>query len=175
MSAKKQVSSRKQTSYMKHLLEFIDQYVEETGQTTIDLRLVAAWAISKDLWRPQPEDKIKRLARDLSRAARQDYITDDDDKPVRHKQCYKIKQGDVQLTFWVNIEDATREQMRNATQWRRNGVLADCIQLDRDVRHYNKHFNTDEPIAVEFDLSDDVAEKRHASEYQDAPPDDEDF
>jgi hypothetical protein len=168
------MSKRAQSSYTKHLLQFIDQYVAETGEHMIDMRLVAAWAIRKRLWEPQPEDKVKRLARDLSRAARQDYIPDDDDFPVRRLHSHKIKQGDVQLTFWVNIEDATREQMRNSTQWRRNGVLADCIQLDRDVRHYNKHFNPGDPIEVEFNLRPDVEEKRHSGEYRDAPPDDDD-
>jgi hypothetical protein len=124
------MSGKNQSSYTKHLLQFIDQYVEETGEHTIDMRMVAAWAINNGLWEPQPEDKVKRLARDLSRAARQDYVPDDDGLPVRRLHSYKIKQEDVQLTFWVNMEDATREQMRNATQWRRNGVLADCIQLD---------------------------------------------
>lgn len=60
--------------YVKHLLQFIDQYIAETGQHNIDMRLVAAWAISKGLWHPQPEGKIKRLARDLSRAGRTDTI-----------------------------------------------------------------------------------------------------
>jgi hypothetical protein len=169
------MSSKKgQSSYTKHLLQFLDQYVEETGQHVIDLRLVASWAIRKGLWEPQPEDKIKRLARDLARAARQDYIPDDDDLPVRRKHPYKIKQGDVQLTFWVNIEDATREQMWNSAQWRRNGVLADCIQLDRDVRHYNRHFNPGDPLAVDYNMNPDVQEKRNSPEYKDVPPPDDD-
>jgi hypothetical protein len=173
MSSKKP-RKKTSTSYAKHLQEFINQYIDETGNQTIDMRHVAAWALRKGLWEPQPEDNIKRLARDLSRAARQDYIEDDDSQPVRRLHAFKIKQGDVQLTFWVTIEDASPAQMRNASQWRRNGILADCIQVDRDLRHYNKHFNPGDPISVELNFGKDVEEKRQPGEYKDSPPPDGD-
>jgi hypothetical protein len=174
MNSKKKARGRSKSSYTKHLLQFIDQYIADTGIHNIDMRLVAAWAIGKGLWHPQPEDKIKRLARDLSRAARQDYILDDDELPVRHIHAYKVKQGEVQLTFWVMMEEATPSQMRNSAQLRRNGFLSDAIQLDRDVRHYNKHYNPGDPIEVEYNLFPDVDENRHPGEYKDAPPPDDD-
>jgi hypothetical protein len=46
--------------------------------------------------------------------------------------------------------------------------------LDRDVRHYNKHFNPGDALQIDFNLSPDVEEKRHSGEYTDAPPDDDD-
>ena len=175
MSNKKGRRRRPESGYYKQLLALIDQYVDETGsRSAVDLRLVAAWAIQKGLWQPQREDKIKRLAKELSRASRDDYIPDEEEGGfVRQRVAYKVKSGDVQLTFWVMMKDATPMQMRNGAQWRRNGILADCLQLDHDMRYYNKHYNPGDPIQQEFNFNPDVEEKRHPGEYQDRAPDGE--
>lgn len=163
----------KPAPYQRELQHIIDDYVTETGETVVDMRMVAAWAIRNKRWDQPPADKIKRLSRDLSDAARQEYIVDESGEPVRRRHAWKEKQGEQQLTFWVDIEDATPHQMRMCSQQRRNGIIADCIQLDRDVGYYNRNYNPGDPIPLGFDFTQDVIERKQPTEYPDGPPDDD--
>jgi len=152
---------------------FINSYVAETGETTVDLRLVAEWAIRKGLWEPPKINAIRHLARDLSRAARQDYIEDENGEPVRRMHAYTVKCGDQQMTFWVGIESGTPHQIRLSAQQRRNGILLDCFQLERDVRYYNNHHNPGDPVPCCLNFEPDIAEKRMPTDYPEAPPEGE--
>jgi hypothetical protein len=156
--------------YTKQLLGVIDQYTAETGDKLPDLHEVAAWGYGKRIIEPPQRDVIKQLARDLARAARQDYIEDENGEPVRRRFSYKEPRGDVQLTFWFKMEDGTPERMRRSAQGRRNGTLMDILQLDRDLRYYNKHHNPGDPIQLSFNFDPDVEEHRLPPDYPQGPP-----
>lgn len=170
MKRKKKVPG---SSYARELQIIIDDYVADTGETVIDMRMVAAWAIQRKRWDQPPADKISRLAKELSAAARQETVVNDDGEPVRRRHAWTEKQGDKQLTFWVNIEDANPHQMRACAQQRRKGILADCVQLERDVDYYNDKYNPGESIQLTFDFTEDMHEKDQPTEYPDAPPEDD--
>lgn len=161
------------SAYQKKLLQFVDRYIAETGRTTVDMIHVAMWAISNGLWEPRKIDVARQLQRDLSRAARQDYITDDEGEPVRRRHSYKVTSGEKQLTLWVSVEKATPRQMRLSAQARRRGILADCIQVERDLRYYNKNYNPGECIQLSFNFEPDMEERQLPRDYDDSPPPEE--
>jgi len=127
------------SSYINQMMNIIDRYVEEAGEKTYDLHDVASWAYQKKLLQPRPRNIINDLAKQLAIAARQDYITDEDGEPVRHRHAIRLKQRGKQLTFWFKMEDATPENMRLSAQARRRGTLADVLQIYRDIKYYNKN------------------------------------
>ncbi len=174
MTAKRKKKGRV-SGYAKSLQRFIDNYVAETGEEVIDMRAVAAWAINKRLWEPPKKTGIDLLAQDLSRAAREVYIEDEGGNPVRKRHAYRIKQGDKQLTFWVDIETAKPGQMKLSVLQRRLGIVGDCIQLQTDVDYYNGHNVHYATIPLGLDFTKDVADKKMPTDYPDAPPDGEEF
>ena len=162
--------THRNTSYGKQMMEIIDLYVAETGKKTYDLHDVASWAYRKDLLQPRPRNIINDLAKQLAMAARQDYVQDENDEPVRQRHAIRIKQKEKQLTFWFKMEDATPEKMRLSAQDRRRGTLADVLQIDRDIRYFNKKFNPGDAIQLDFDFNKDIEEKQLPTEYPEAPP-----
>ena len=155
--------------YNKQILQFVDEYERETGESAEDLMAVAQWAHKNGKWEPRPRNPVKELARDLARASRQDYITDEQGEPVRRRHSYPVLRGEVQLTFWVKIENATPEKMKLSLQGRRNGALADVLQADRDRRYYNAHYNPGDPIQMSWNFDLDVEERQYPDEYPEGP------
>jgi hypothetical protein len=182
MASKKR--RRKSTAYYSRcLLEIIHQYEIETGQKAMDFNKVTQWAKKKGLWDPPPHDPDKDFARALAKAARSEMILDEDGLPVRRMHSFiqkekkessdpsqPPKETQLRLRLWVSMENATREQMHVSARLRWNGMLDDGMQLDRDLRHFNKHFNPGEPIVVDYDMNKDIHERRLPTEYPDVPP-----
>jgi len=162
--------------YSRQLQRFIDEWRHETGADDVDMRLVAAWAINKGLWQPPRKTAVELLARDLSRAAREDYIEDDEGNPVRKRHAYRVKQGDQQLTIWVDIDTAKPGQMRLSVLQRRLGIVGDCIQLQHDVNYYDSHNKHGAKLPqLSLDFGPDVTERNLPTEYPDAPPEDDEL
>lgn len=153
-------------------MQYIDEYEAEFGGTAEDLNAVAQWAYAQGKWKPRKRDPAKELARDLARASRQDYITDEQGEPVRRRHSYPVSRGEVQLMLWVKIENATPEKMKLSLQGRRNGALMDVLQADRDRQYYNKHYNPGDPIQISWNFDTDVEERQFPAEYPEQPPHD---
>ncbi len=84
-----------------------------------------------------------------------------------------MSESGKQLTIWGNIESMNPQEMRIAAQGRRRGILADCLQLSRDVDYYNKKHNIGEHIQLLIDFTEDVSEIRHPTFYSDSPTGDD--
>jgi len=160
----------------KTKLRFVDDYAKKTGDYSGDLMKVARWVYAEKLMDAPPYDPIKAIAKSLANACRQDYIENDNKEPVRRRHAYIPKGTESQGTFsWFKIEDATPEKMKLSAQGRRNGTIQDLLQLVRDVDYFNDKHNPGDPIQIELDFTDDIAELRMPDEYPDTPPgDDED-
>ncbi len=174
MRAKKK-SGRHLSHETRVYLHALDEYITETGISDVDMVTAARWAISKGHIKPEPQDEVRRVARRMARAAREDYIDDENGEPVRVRYPYPIqnKDGEGQLVFrWFKLEDATPEKMRLAAQHKRRGIAAAVFQAERDVAYYNKHYNPGEPIEIDWNLNADVAERQQSGEYDDMPPED---
>src|SRR5579885_1511065 len=61
-------------------------------ETQLDATVVAQWAYKERLWRPDPIDPVRMLARQLSRAWRQEYYVDRQGREVRLNHHVSIEQ-----------------------------------------------------------------------------------
>lgn len=173
MSQKKKKSVRRSSPQAACLRKLMDDYAAATGKKVVNAYKAAEWALAHGYQFPRP-DLRKLLAKAMARAAREDYIEDEEGQPVRARLSYKVSMGEEQLTLWVNMADASPRQMRLSAQGRRRGILKDVEQLDRDLKYYNKHYNPGDPVTMIWDLTKDMEEKGESSEYQDVPPEEED-
>lgn len=144
-------------SYAEQLRVIADRYFSEhNGSATA--REIAAWAIRSGHWAPQPGSLIGRCAEEISRALREDYITDPQGRSVRAKHAARVNQNGRQMTLWADIRTASPQHMARAFQQRRQQILGDCRQLKADVDSFNDNRQPARPIQVVFDFTLDLAE-----------------
>src|ERR1044071_1873049 len=137
--------------------KLIRHYRDVTGKKEVDMHEVARFAAAKGWPLPQPVQPIDLLAKDFSRAAREEIRRDPVTKrPYRANHAFTVSQGGQQLTLWVDIEEATRRQMEMSVTNRREQVVSDMVQLSFDVEHWNRINPTEASIVVPTDLTDDV-------------------
>jgi hypothetical protein len=55
---------------------------------------------------------------------------------------------------------------------RRGGSSQDILQIERDRRFFNKHYNPGDPIELDYDMNRDVEEHFMPKDYPEAPPED---
>lgn len=144
----------------------INDYMEATGEQTIDMNKVAAWAIGEGRWKPPEYDPRKMCARELSRAAREEFYTDPQGREVRKKHCYTIVDEQGQHRWlWVDIQTAKPDQIRKSAAARRRSALGDVVQLHTDVSSYNDNNPYGASIQMSFNFDEDIAELGHPEEY----------
>lgn len=144
-------------TYSEQLQTIANDYFE-SHDGLASTREIAKWAIDIGRWSPQRGSLLDQCAEELSRAMREEHITDAQGRSVRAKHAARIKQGDKQITLWADIRRAPREHMARAFQQRRRQILGDCKQLKSDVDSYNDNRTPSNPIQVIFDFSLDLAE-----------------
>ena len=143
-----------QQTRAEQLQDIVEKYREAGESWPATMRTVAGWAIRQGHWKPHRDDLVSQCSRELADALREEYATDSENRRYRKKHAYTTKQG----TFWVDIDDATPQQMEMATAQRRKGILGDCHQLKVDVDHYNKYNNHQTVIQIDFNFIEDLAE-----------------
>ena len=161
------------SGYTRQLLQIVDKYSEQTGEKEPDLTDAARWAHAEGLLDTPPIDVIRVMARALARACRQDYIVDENGEPVRRRHAVREKQGDRQMTLWPKIEDITPQKMRRSLQVRKQGAVQDALQIERDRRYFNTHYNPGDPIPMDYNLNPDIEEHFLPNEYPEEPPEDD--
>lgn len=141
-------------TYNKQMQKLVGEYREQGGTWPANLREVAAWIITNELWKPQQSEVINICAEQLARAMREEYIVDSQGRKVRSKHAARIEQ----TVLWDDIRTAKREFMHIAFQQRRQQIVGDCHQLKLDLDSYNENKNEGTPIQMIFDFTDDLAE-----------------
>jgi hypothetical protein len=149
-------------SYNEQMQELANQYQVATGNVIFKSKDVGAWAIANGLWQPSADAVLRQFAEDMSRALREEYITDPQGRRVRSKHA--IRQDGEQGSLWADIHTAPRDHMVVAFQQRRTQIVADCVQLKRDVDSYNDNQNDGDPIQAVLDFTADVHEHELADE-----------
>lgn len=119
---------------------------------------MAAWALQTDRWVPRRDSLVGQLAEQLSRAMREEYITDQQGRSVRSKHAARVTEGGEQQVLWADIRTAAPHHMAIAFQQRRQQIVGDCRQLKTDVDSYNENGNLSKPIQMVFDFTEDLAE-----------------
>src|SRR5215831_2404788 len=113
--------------------EVVDKYIASGQPWPATARQMAEWAIQNKEWVPPRGSLVNLCADQLSRTMREEYITDAQGRRVRAKHVVRNEQGN----FWDDIRRADHAHMEVAFQQRRHQIVADCLQLKKDVDSYN--------------------------------------
>jgi hypothetical protein len=116
-------------SRKNEMQRLIKQYKFETGAREVDMHEVARWMTAQGWPLPPPIDPIDRLAKELSKAAREEVRYSDSGRPYRANHAFPSPQGGKQLMLWVDIDEATRPQMHRSLNLRREQMVGDAVQL----------------------------------------------
>lgn len=141
--------------------KFIRYWMEQTGESEIDMTSVAQLAMKMGWKAPPPITEQDRLAQLFKDAARQDVRHDRmTGRPYRGYHAVPKHAADGQLTFsYIDIDDpkAKPESFRKACVMRREQSVGDMVQLRLDQVHWNDQRPVEQqvellPADMEFDL-----------------------
>ncbi|WP_421992191.1 hypothetical protein [Qipengyuania sp.] len=147
-------------SYNEQLQQVWHEYEKEKGYLPSTARDACMWGVERGMIAMPELDPFDELAKDMSRALREEYGTDRYGRRYRKNHAVRVTKGGVQYTMWAIMGNAPLDHMRKAFIQRRQQIVGDCVQLDTDVRVYNDLNPEQEPIQVPFDFSPDVEESR---------------
>jgi len=151
----------------QEMQRFIRHYKEQTGKTAVDMHEVAKAAANKGWRLPKPPDALALLAKEFSQAAREEIRHDKNSgKPYRANHAMIIKQGQDQLTLWIDIDEAPRKPMLKSLIQRREQMVGDAYHLTLDADHWNGIHPDEEPIELPLDFTDDVNWRKNGPEEQ---------
>ena len=152
------------SSQKSQLQRVIREYKIQTGATEIDMHDVARFAVTECGWRlPEPVDPYDRLARQLSKAARDEMRQDTaTGRPYRANHAVTETRGGRQMTLWVDIDEAPRPRMVKSLIQRREQMVGDAVQLTFDAEHWNSVHPDEEPITMELDFTEDVEWRKNS-------------
>ncbi|WP_336987419.1 hypothetical protein [Altererythrobacter aquiaggeris] len=146
-------------SYNEQLQNVWHQYEKEHGFLPSTARDAVAWGVARQMIALPELDPFDAVAKDMSRALREEYGTDRLGRRYRKNHAVRVSKAGVQHTMWAIMGNAPLEHMRKAFVQRREQVVGDCVQLATDVEVYNDLNPEQEKIQVPFDFTDDVEER----------------
>lgn len=152
-------------TYYEALQDYADEYLAETGRLAATTRQFAAWAIQTGRWEPPANLLMKKCQEDFANALREQYIKDDRGRPVRAKHVARVVKHGEQQFFWADIRNAPRKHIESSFRLRRQQIVGDCRQLNRDREYWNKMHPEEKPIQLCFDFNDDVEEGEFSEDY----------
>jgi hypothetical protein len=144
----------------EQLQNIINTYRASGGKWPATTKEMAAWAVSSKLWFPHPSAVVTQCAEELSRALRDEYVTDAQGRKVRSKHAASYGEGQEQTVLWDDIRTASPEHMHRAFQQRRHQILGDCKQLKTDLDSFNENRKPPKLIQIVFDFSLDLEEAK---------------
>lgn len=146
------------TGYKRDLLKIVDNYMHLFQQRSPNMLAVAIWAYENKHMKLPRIDLFRIMARNLSKACREDFILDENGEPVHRRIGLPSGRKRQQGLFRQFIEDVEPKEMHGALQMRRTGAVKDSLQIERDRRYYNKHVNPGDPIELDYNYNIDVEE-----------------
>ncbi|MBO6700679.1 MAG: hypothetical protein JJ917_17775 [Rhizobiales bacterium] len=150
------------TSEMQRLIR---HYRDETGEEAVDMKKVAKWAAGKGWPMPRPADPIELLAKEFSKAARQETKKDKvTGRSYRVNHSFTVTQGGQQLHLWIDIDNASHGPMLKSVTNRREQMVGDGLHLLNDVEHWNRINPDQKQIELDLDLTLDVEWRRNSDE-----------
>lgn len=160
-------------TYAEQLEALADQYRDETGEKSINLQDLAAWAYSRELLKPYPQDIIKMFAGQFGRALRSIHRTDEQGRVIRAHHAVPIRK-DNQLTFeWYKIENMDFAEMQASSQYRRGLIANDVKQLNNDVESWNDNYSDGTLLDLDYNFNLDIAESAASETHPDIDGDDD--
>jgi hypothetical protein len=146
---------------------FIRHYKDVTGEREIDMHKVAEFAKRMGWVMPMPPSDVELLAKlfaDDAQAERKlDHGTG---KPYRVYHALPAS-GQLNLFVYVDIDEATRNQMLKSAVNRREQMVSDGYNLTLDLDHWNSVNPDKESIALPMDLTLDIEIRKAAEDNDD--------
>lgn len=99
------------STYAKQMQRIAGKYMQEHHVEYINPRDVADWAIRRGLWQPERSALMRQFTEILSRALREEYITDPQGRRVRSKHAIVEEKDGEQTSLWGDIRTANRKHM----------------------------------------------------------------
>lgn len=141
----------------QRLQRLIQHYHDETGNESVDMHDVAKFAADRGYPLPKPKSALDRLAEELSSAAREEIRHDKiTGRPYRANLAVVHHSNGQNYTLWHDIDVAPRKVAQKAFVQRREQMVGDAVQLSLDVTHWNSVHESEEPIVMPLDFTDDV-------------------
>lgn len=136
---------------------FIRFYKEETGENEVDMKKVALFAKQRGWKMPVPQSEVDLLAKQFADDAQAERKHDmETGRPYRVYHAIPAS-GQLNLFVYVDIDEATRNQMLKASVIRREQMVSDGYNLELDLDHWNSVNSEAEPIELPMDLTMDIA------------------
>ena len=158
------------TSYTEMMQKLADKFIEETGKDCYTTKELAVWAVRSGEWEPPPDLIIKKCREDFSRALREEHFTDNKGSSIRAKHVARVINGDRQLHLWADIRTAPHEHIEASFDQRRQQIVGECRQLNRDNEYYQEIKPERPKIQIYFDFRDDVEEGKFSHRYPPKQP-----
>jgi len=163
-------TKRTNKTYLEAMQGFADQFLAETNRIRVTTAELAEWAIKTGRWLPPRDIALRLCKQDFAKAMREQYIKNSAGQPVRSKHVCREKRGDKQQYFWADIANAPRNHIEGSFRQRREQVVGDLRQLDRDNNYWQETHEGQKPIQIPFDFTDDVVEGRFSGTYPPRKP-----
>jgi len=147
---------------------FLRYYRDETGEKELDMHKVAAFA-KKHGWKmPKPPSDVDLLAKIFADDAQAEKKRDSKTgHPYRVYHAVPVAGTQLQMFVYVDIDEATRNQMLKSAVHRREQMVSDGLNLTNDLEHWNRVNPDKEPIQLPLDFTLDVAIRRASDDGND--------
>jgi hypothetical protein len=149
---------------IERMQRFIHYYRQQTKKAEIDMHDVARLAEKMGWKLPVPPEPIDLLAKQFVDAAREETQVDKKTKrPYRANLAITRRGADgKQLGFWIETDNATRDQMVKALTLYRDQMVSEAVIGADTADHWNRTHPNQLPLPFENDLTDDVKWRRNA-------------
>lgn len=151
----------------EQLQALIQRYKSETGEKTVDMELVADWAIKLGAKAPKPKTPRELFAAQLADAARAEYRVDPK-TGLSYRANHALRQrthDGRQYVLWIDMEDATHPQMLWSLSARRQQMVGDAVHLKIDEMIWNNKHPEAPQIQLDMDFTYDVEERLNSPGY----------
>ena len=151
------------TSFKDQILAIVERYIASGGEVPINPRAVARWAVTNHEWDRTKSVAITLCTRDISKALRVDFYTDQQGRRVRANHSIRILKVSPsgtreQMTLWDDHRAMPRDFAERSFQQRRQQIVGNCKQLKADVDSFNDRNVEGKPIQLVLDFTYDIAE-----------------
>lgn len=146
---------------------FIRHYKETTGETEIDMRKVAQFAQEMGWKMPVPPSPLDLLTKQFTDAAHE--VREYDKKTGKPYRVWHAipATGQPSLFNYVDIDEATRNQMLKSSVNRREQMVSDGYNLTLDLDHWNSINPTEPAIDLPMDLTLDIDIRKASDDIDD--------
>lgn len=145
------------------MLAFMRHYKREQGISELSMMELASAAAQQGWPVPPPVSGIERLAKQFSQWAREEVRYDKKtNRPYRANLAFtqKLRDG-KQASFWVETDDANRNQMEAAVNKYREQMIGEAVMGTDTVEHWNRINPAEEPLQFSLDFRDETEWRRN--------------